>query len=154
MSRQVDLTVAANLPSRRDVDAIARSSCRRLRRELCHLFKMVSGVCILSCMTRSHLRVHTRCADSEIIMRRRRDAPRFVFPTALSLGLFSSGTCGIFIAPQPRISPMDMVGQFPCLVGHSCFAAFQIVVLVGLVHSVSMCSIDSVSAAHEVQRAR
>jgi len=40
-----------------------------------------------------------------------------------------------------------MTGQFPCLAGHNCLAAFQIVELVGFMHCVRICSIDSISAS-------
>jgi len=58
------------------LDAVTRSSV-----------VIVFAVCVSSLITLTHLRAHIRCADSDMMMQRRRDAP-FVLAFYISLGFF------------------------------------------------------------------
>lgn len=87
-------------------------------------------------------------------MRRRRDAPFFSAASFLC-GVLSSGCAvGMNRSPQPRMSPIWGVGHGLWCCGHSWRANSHIVVLVGQLHCVMMCSIDSVSPGHSWHIAR
>ena len=97
------------------------------------------------CTTLSHLRVQMRFANSDT-----RILLRHILPTAVVGGVCSRLEVSGLNIPQPRIRPMVGWSQGPC--SCSCdqlfCTYFQIVCHSRLVHSVSTCSIDSVSASH------
>ena len=98
-----------------------------------HLWCVSFVVCECSWMTRSHLRTHMRCADSEIRIWRSRFAPSVVFLGGwrASLGGLAALAAGMVRLPQPMIIPMEISGQWVGSWGHVFLARFQIV-LVGV----------------------
>jgi len=81
----------------------------------------------------SQRRTQMRCTDSDIRMRRSLvDGPHLI-----TLSSFWSGRA---MLPHPRISPRCMAGHGPKDVGHVCHARFQIVEIMMLSQSISMCS--------------
>lgn len=103
-----------------------------------HKVRTASLVNHLSCallllITRPHRMVQMRCADSVIMIRYRRVLPGNGFVRSLLK----------FIAVEPNISPRVGWNHSIFFFSSVCFARVQISDLPGMVHSVSMCDMDS-----------
>lgn len=83
------------------------------------------------------------CADLDISILNRRDAP-LIF--AAFLGTFLIGFCGIDMALQPKMRLIVGSGQGEYVSGQIVLAMCHICFLAGLLHSIRMCSIVSLSS--------
>jgi len=98
-----------------------------------------------SCMTLLHLSTHTRYADSESSICRRRDGPgRGTLLVRLSSFLSCTSACRL-MQPQPRMMPRFILGHGMSLCGQRLRAMVHINCVVSSLHWVRMCSIDSVT---------
>ena len=122
---------------------------------LYHLPSISSLLCVLSCITLSHLITHIRCAASDIKICRRQVAPLYwsFDHSACSFPCASCSSTPFVCAdrqPHPMIVPKLSSGHGAQLCGHVPFARFHTSSTGRAVHLKSMWSMFSVSL-HVVQ---
>ena len=123
--------------------AINLSSVSLLFIAHCHLFRISSSLMFLSWMTRSHLMVQIKCADSVKIRWKRWVAPCFVmFCCWLVLSCQDGGSS--LTLPHPSIIPRFISGQWMFVWGHNPFARSHIRLTTHSLQEISIWSIVSV----------
>ena len=114
---------------------------------LCFQWEVVVwGAWWLLPMTRSHQRIHIRCAALEM----RIHLDLFV-PCCFVLGVVFSFWGVVVMFPQPNTWPRDLGNFVMSLSDHSLCVRFQISCCLDVLHSKRMCSRDSVCPLQSMQ---
>ena len=128
--------------------AVILSSVSLALMALNHLDSISSRLCIRSFITRSHLRIQIRCADSDTRICNSLSFPFFSLllreissSSSSSVGSYSSGVDRF---PQPKMVPKFIVGHVSGAWGQFSWARAQILLTGSVVQDVSMWAILSV----------